>query len=67
MVGVFIYGCFVFAIVLTAVGLIGWGIRAERRDRQMLGAELAAEPATQAMASRAAGDVNVRRAPRPGF
>lgn len=67
MLGVFIYGCFVFAIVVTAVGLIGWGIHAERGDRKELAAELAAEPSTQAMASRAAGDVNVRRAPRPGF
>ncbi|MDP9189439.1 MAG: hypothetical protein M3O25_09350 [Actinomycetota bacterium] len=59
MLGIFIYGCFVFAIVATAIGLITWGIHAERHDRELLGAELAAQPGTQSMASRAAGDAHV--------
>jgi hypothetical protein len=32
-VGIFIYGAVVFAIVCAALGLIGWGILTERRDR----------------------------------
>jgi hypothetical protein len=33
MIGIFIYGTFVFALVCTALGLITWGIINERRDR----------------------------------
>lgn len=57
MLAIFIYGCFVFSIVATAVGLIAWGIRAERHDRELLAHELvAAEPGLRAVASRVAGD-----------
>ena len=33
MIGIFIYGTFVFALICTALGLIAWGIVNERRDR----------------------------------
>jgi hypothetical protein len=33
MIGIFIYGTFVFALVCTALGVLGWGIVNERRDR----------------------------------
>ena len=33
MIGIFIYGTFVFALVCTALGLLAWGIVNERRDR----------------------------------
>ena len=33
LVGIFIYGTVVFAIVASAVALIAWGIVNERRDR----------------------------------
>ena len=57
MLGIFIYGCFVFSIVATAVGLITWGIRAERHDRELLARELLeGHPALRAVASRVAGD-----------
>jgi hypothetical protein len=31
--GIFLYGVVVAALVLTALGLIAWGIVSERRDR----------------------------------
>jgi hypothetical protein len=33
MIGIFLYGTFVFALVCTALGLLAWGIVNERRDR----------------------------------
>lgn len=33
MIGIFIYGTFVFALVCIALALIAWGIVNERRDR----------------------------------
>jgi hypothetical protein len=33
MIGIFIYGVFVFALVSAALGLLAWGIVNERRDR----------------------------------
>jgi len=33
MIGIFIYGTVVFVLVCTALGLLGWGIVNERRDR----------------------------------
>ena len=33
MIGIFLYGVFVFALVCAALGLLGWGIVNERRDR----------------------------------
>jgi membrane protein implicated in regulation of membrane protease activity len=33
LVGIFIYGTVVFAIVAVAVALLAWGIVNERRDR----------------------------------
>jgi hypothetical protein len=33
MIGLFIYGTFVFALVCSALGLLAWGIVNERRDR----------------------------------
>jgi hypothetical protein len=33
MIGIFLYGVFVFALVSAALGLLGWGIVNERRDR----------------------------------
>jgi hypothetical protein len=33
MIGIFIYGTVVFALVCIALGLIAWGIVNERRDR----------------------------------
>jgi hypothetical protein len=33
MIGIFLYGAFVFVLVCAAVGLLGWGIVNERRDR----------------------------------
>jgi hypothetical protein len=36
MIGIFIFGTFVFALVCTALGLLAWGIVNERRDRTSL-------------------------------
>lgn len=33
MIGIFLYGVFVFALVSAALGLLAWGIVNERRDR----------------------------------
>jgi hypothetical protein len=33
MIGIFLYGVFVVALVSAALGLLGWGIVNERRDR----------------------------------
>lgn len=33
MIGIFIYGAFVFALVCSALTLLAWGIVNERRDR----------------------------------
>jgi hypothetical protein len=33
MIGIFIYGAFVFALVCSALALLVWGIVNERRDR----------------------------------
>ena len=33
MIGIFLYGVFVLALVSAALGLLGWGIVNERRDR----------------------------------
>ena len=33
MIGIFLYGTFVFALVCAALGLLAWGIVNERRDR----------------------------------
>ena len=33
MIGIFLYGVFVFALVSAALGLVGWGIVNEHRDR----------------------------------
>jgi hypothetical protein len=33
MIGIFIYGAFVFALVCSALVLLAWGIVNERRDR----------------------------------
>lgn len=56
MLGIFIYGCVVFGIVSAAVGLIVWGIGAERHDREALAREVAGEPGMRAVASTVAGD-----------
>jgi hypothetical protein len=34
--GIFVYGIVVFTIACVALGLIGWGIVTERRDRTRL-------------------------------
>jgi hypothetical protein len=36
MIGIFIFGCFVTAIVATACGLIVAGIEADKRERDEL-------------------------------
>ena len=36
MIGIFLYGTAVFALVCTALGLFAWGIVNERRDRTSL-------------------------------
>jgi hypothetical protein len=56
MLGIFIYGCVVCSIVAVAVGLIVWGIGAERHDREELAREVASEPGLRAVASTVAGD-----------
>lgn len=56
MLGIFIYGCLVSGVVATAIGLIAWGIRAERHDRELLARELAQQPGLRSVASRVAGD-----------
>jgi hypothetical protein len=33
MIGIFLYGVFVVALVSAALGLLGWGIVNEHRDR----------------------------------
>jgi len=33
MIGIFLYGVVVFGLVCGALGLLAWGIVAERRDR----------------------------------
>jgi len=33
MIGIFLYGVAVFALVCAALGLLAWGIVNERRDR----------------------------------
>jgi hypothetical protein len=33
MIGIFLYGIVVFALVCAALGLLAWGIVNERRDR----------------------------------
>jgi hypothetical protein len=33
MIGIFLYGIVVFALVCAAAGLLAWGIVNERRDR----------------------------------
>jgi hypothetical protein len=33
MIGIFLYGVFVVVLVSAALGLLGWGIVNERRDR----------------------------------
>jgi hypothetical protein len=33
MIGIFLYGVFVFSLVCGALGLLAWGIVNERRDR----------------------------------
>ena len=33
MIGIFLYGVVVFALVCAALGLLAWGIVNERRDR----------------------------------
>ena len=33
MIGIFLYGTFVLALVCTALGLLAWGFVNERRDR----------------------------------
>jgi hypothetical protein len=33
MIGIFVYGVVVFALVCGALGLLAWGILNERRDR----------------------------------
>ena len=37
MIGIFVFGCFVTAIVVTACGLIVAGIQADKREREELG------------------------------
>lgn len=34
LLAIFVYGAFVSAIVVTALGLLAWGIVNERRDRR---------------------------------
>ncbi len=34
MIGIFLFGTFVFGLVCAALGLIVWGIVNERRDRE---------------------------------
>jgi len=54
MIGIFLYGVFVFVLVSAALGLLGWGIINERRDRtqyeqgrQVFGDEAALEVSTE--------------------
>lgn len=49
MIGIFIYGTFVFALVCIALGLIAWGIVNERRDRMRFeqGSEVFGEAAAR--------------------
>ena len=54
MIGIFLYGAFVFVLVSAALGLLGWGIINERRDRtqyeqgrQVFGDEAALEVSTE--------------------
>lgn len=56
MLVVFVFGCFVFAIVAGAVSLIVWGIGAERHDREALAREVASEPSRRGVAETIAGD-----------
>jgi hypothetical protein len=37
MIGIFVFGCFITAIVACACGLIVAGIRADRRELEELG------------------------------
>jgi hypothetical protein len=56
-VGIFIYGVVVFALVCLALGLIGWGIVHERRDRTSYeqAREVFGEPAAVLESSRDRG------------
>ena len=54
MIGIFIYGVFVFALVCSALVLLAWGIVNERRDRtrveqgtRVFGAKAAAQVARE--------------------
>ena len=54
MIGIFIYGIVVFALVCGALGLLAWGIVNERRDRtvfeqgrEVFGAEAAKKVARE--------------------
>jgi len=54
MIGIFLYGVFVFVLVSAALGLLGWGIVNERRDRtqyeqarQVFGDEAALKVSTE--------------------
>jgi hypothetical protein len=51
MIGIFLYGVFVFALVSAALGLLGWGIVNERRDRRQFeqGRQVFGDRAAQAV------------------
>ena len=44
MIGLFVFGCFITAIVATACGLIVAGIRADRRELEEIGEQEGAQP-----------------------
>lgn len=57
MIGIFIYGTFVFALVCIALGLIAWGIVNERRDRMRFeqGREVFGEAAARDLSGKRGG------------
>ena len=59
---IFVYGTMVFAIVSAAIGLIGWGIVNERRDRTRFqqGREVFGESAASMETARARGATSTR-------
>jgi hypothetical protein len=57
MIGIFLYGVVVFGLVCAALGLLAWGIVAERRDRTQFeqGREVFGDVAAQQISQEPAG------------